>query len=223
LFHPREWLQVRKMENGESSWKDRLGIAASALCAVHCAATPILLACLPTLQFTEWMASPEFHQIAAIICVSLVSISIWPAFHRHRDYRVLGLSTTGLALILGAAFLLPDSCCSTDAGTANAPFAATKTHDHAGHDHAGHDHAGHDHAGHDHAGDSETASSDLALAGFVSAFFAKVQPWMTPFGGLLLIAAHFLNLRRGLRICQSRCDCEEMPVAVAELTASQAA
>jgi hypothetical protein len=50
-----------------------------------------------------------------------------------------------------------------------------------------------------------------------------VQPWMTPFGGLLLIAAHFLNLRRGLRICQSRCDCEEMPVAVAELTASQAA
>jgi hypothetical protein len=213
------------MDNGGSSWKDRLGIAASALCAVHCAATPILLACLPTLQFTEWMASPEFHQIAAILCVSLVSISIWPAFHRHRDYRVLGLSTTGLALILAAAFLLPDSCCSTESGTPRFAFASTGSHDH--HDHSDHGHVGHDHAGHDHSsGDpstSESGVSELAFAGMGSAVFAKVQPWMTPLGGLLLIAAHFLNLRRGFKVCQARCDCDEMPMAGPELSASQAA
>jgi len=213
------------MDNGGSSWKDRLGIAASALCAVHCAATPILLACLPTLQFTEWMASPEFHQIAAIVCVSLVSISIWPAFHRHRDYRVLGLSTSGLALILAAAFLLPDSCCSTESGTQRFAFASTSSHDH--HDHSGHDHAAHEHAGHDHSSDnpstSETGGSELALAGMGPAVFSKVQPWMTPLGGLLLIAAHFLNLRRGFKVCQARCDCDEMPMAGPELSASQAA
>ncbi|MCY3013059.1 MAG: MerC family mercury resistance protein [Planctomycetota bacterium] len=215
------------MVNGESSWKDRIGIAASALCAVHCAATPVLLACLPTLQFTEWMASPEFHQIAAIICVSLVSISIWPAFHRHRDYRVLGLSTTGLALILGAAFLLPDSCCSTESGSPRIAFTSTNSHDHSGHDHSGHDHSGHDHSGHDHtlgiASTLESGASDMAFSGMGTAVFAKVQPWMTPVGGLLLIAAHFLNLRRGLKVCQARCDCDEMPMAGPELSASQAA
>ena len=205
------------MVNGESSWKDRIGIAASALCAVHCAATPVLLACLPTLQFTEWMASPEFHQIAAIICVSLVSISIWPAFHRHRDYRVLGLSTTGLALILGAAFLLPDSCCSTESGSPRIAFTSTNSHDHSGHDHSGHDHT----LGI--ASTLESGASDMAFSGMGTAVFAKVQPWMTPVGGLLLIAAHFLNLRRGFKVCQARCDCDEMPMAGPELSASQAA
>ncbi len=220
---------MKSMENGGSSWKDRLGIAASALCAVHCAATPILLACLPTLQFTEWMASPEFHQIAAMVCVSLVFISIWPAFHRYRDYRVLGLSTSGLALILAAAFLLPDSCCSsccsTESGTPGFSFASTSPQDH--HDHSDHDHAGHDHAGHyltsGNASTSESAGSELAFAGMGSAVFAKIQPWMTPLGGLLLIAAHFLNLRRGIKVCQARCDCDEMPIANPELSASQAA
>lgn len=210
------------MDNGESSWKDKIGIAASALCAVHCAATPILLASLPTLQFTEWMASPEFHQIAAIICVSLVSISIWPAFHRHRDYRVLGLSTTGLALILGAAFLLPDSCCSTESGSARIAFTSTNSHDHSGHDHAGHDHTGHDHTS-GIASTLESGASDMAFSGTGTAVFAEVQPWMTPLGGLLLIAAHFLNLRRGFKVCQARCDCDEMPMAGPELSASQAA
>ena len=213
---------MKSMVNGESSWKDRIGIAASALCAVHCAATPVLLACLPTLQFTEWMASPEFHQIAAIICVSLVSISIWPAFHRHRDYRVLGLSTTGLALILGAAFLLPDSCCSTESGSPRIAFTSTNSHDHSGHDHSGHDHSGHDHTL-GIASTLESGASDMAFSGMGTAVFAKVQPWMTPVGGLLLIAAHFLNLRRGLKVCQARCDCDEMPMAGPELSASQAA
>jgi len=213
---------VKSMDNGESSWKDRIGIAASALCAVHCAATPVLLACLPTLQFTEWMASPEFHQIAAIICVSLVSISIWPAFHRHRDYRVLGLSTTGLALILGAAFLLPDSCCSTESGSPRIAFTSTNSHDHSGHDHSGHDHSGHDHTS-GIASTLESGANDIAFSGMGTAVFAKVQPWMTPVGGLLLIAAHFLNLRRGFKVCQARCDCDEMPMAGPELSASQAA
>ena len=71
-------------------WKDTLGIIASVTCAIHCAATPILLAFLPALKLTEWMASPQFHQAAAVICVGLVSISIWPAFRLFRD-SILGV------------------------------------------------------------------------------------------------------------------------------------
>ena len=116
------------MEN----WKDRLGIFASVACAIHCAATPVLLATLPALKFTEWMASPWFHKVAAGVCCGIVALAIWPAFLRFRDYRILSLSTLGLGLILSAAFYLPDSCCTQGlpAGEASALHEHEHEHEH---------------------------------------------------------------------------------------------
>jgi hypothetical protein len=218
------------MEHSVKRWKDKLGIAASVLCAVHCAATPILLACLPALQLTEWMASPRFHQIAAVVCSSLVAIAIWPTFRRFGDYRVLGLSSAGLALIISAAFFLPDHCCSHghinhvtivdepqnpqesvrlvstkvdhDPGTctksccADSVFAASRRQ----------------------AAESTRAAINMKTVGHIHSqhflgstwlgeLIARVQPWMTPLGGILLIGAHFLNLRRQLSPCGSKCGC----------------
>lgn len=93
-------------------WKDVLGIVASVVCAIHCALTPVLLAFLPTLRLTGWMASPYFHQSVAVVCVGLVAISIWPAFQRNKNYQALGFSSLGLMLVSTAAFLLPDHCCT---------------------------------------------------------------------------------------------------------------
>lgn len=195
------------------SWKDRLGIFASVACAIHCAATPILLTTLPALKFTEWMASPWFHKVAAGICCSIVALAIWPTFLKFRDYRILSLSSMGLGLILCAAFFLPDECCSAhnqtagvsseDCGGACCPTNATAiamSHEH-GHDHK-HKHE-HEH-GHEHEHEaSEVASMQLAGIG-------SIQPWMTPMGGLLLIAAHGLNLQRRRKCSGVRCtsDCE---------------
>lgn len=172
-------LQHRRIGTGPmGSWKDRLGIFASVACAVHCAATPILLATLPALKFTEWMASPWFHKVAAGICCSIVAMAIWPAFLRFRDYRILSLSSLGLGLILSAAFFLPDECCSQQS-----VGSCVVDHEHA----------------HEHEHTQVDAAS-MQLAGFGS-----IQPWMTPLGGVLLIAAHGLNLHRR-RKCESvRC------------------
>jgi hypothetical protein len=187
-------------------WKDTLGIIASVTCAIHCAATPILLAFLPALKLTEWMASPQFHQVAAVVCVSLVSISIWPAFRRFKDYRVLSLSTTGLGLLIVAAFLLPDTCCSQSHGVVD-------THDHSGHSHLASDgHTGHEHAGHTHAASVHTATEhasnqEIAMASVGGEWLAYAHPWMTPLGGLLLVVAHSLNLRRRFSACGKHCRC----------------
>ena len=189
------------------NWKDRLGIFASATCAVHCAATPVLLATLPALKFTEWMASPIFHQIAAVACCGIVAVAIWPSVLTFRDYRILSLSSLGLGLILSAAFVLPDECCSKELPSGQ-PLAlvsdshVSKTSESADccsescckkevqvalkQEHA-HDH---DHShGHAH-GQSPT----MQLAGIGS-----IQPWMTPLGGVFLMFAHGLNLRLNLR------------------------
>jgi len=171
----------RKGMAGMRDWKDRLGIFASAACAVHCAATPLLVAALPTLKLTEWMADPRFHQVVAVLCCGLVAISIVPIALRYRNFRLFSLASTGLGLILAAAFLAPENCCSLE------PHAVAVEHE--DHDHASHDHASHDDAEHGHSHPDE--SPTLLMAGLSIA-----HPWMTPVGGLLLIIAHALNMRR---------------------------
>ena len=186
----------RSMEN----WKDRLGIFASVTCAIHCAATPVLLATLPALKFTEWMARPMFHKVAAGVCCSIVAMAIWPAFLKFRDYRILSLSSLGLGLILGAAFFLPETCCTQD--LQGIQTVAFQHHDHE-HDHEhDHDH-NHDHQ-HSHQHISNTESASMQMAGISS-----LQPWMTPLGGFFLIAAHGLNLSRRRKCNPSGCsrDC----------------
>ena len=187
-------------EQSVNRWKDTLGIIASVTCAVHCAATPILLAFLPALKFTEWMASPQFHQSAALICVALVSISIWPAFRLFGDFKVLGLSTAGLGLVITAAFFLPNQCCSHVVS-------------HEGHSHTTGgspvnelSHAGHSHAGHSH--NSETTLASM----FPTDLLASIQPWLTPLGGLMLVLAHGLNLRRRFESCKRGCVCHSSKI-----------
>jgi ABC-type nickel/cobalt efflux system permease component RcnA len=120
-------------------------------------------------------------------------LAILPTVLRFRDLRILTLASSGLGLILTAAFVLPNDCCSIDNSLSSAEVEASHTHDHS-HGHA-HDHS-HHHHDHAHASKpseerSEQETPDLLMAGLGS-----FQPWMTPIGGLLLILAHALNLKR---------------------------
>ena len=197
--------------NGMNGWKDSVGIAASVLCAIHCAATPVLLAVLPNLSLTGWMASPWFHQAAAFVCVALVATSIWPAYKKHRDGRVLGLSSAGLALIFGSAFVFPADCCSSgtcgghavaaqpassgcDEDCAFCAAKASKT-------------AEPTLTGSDGSPASESQGTMLAGASF-SSFWSGLLHWITPIGGGLLVMAHFLNMRKSFVKCSGRCSCK---------------
>jgi hypothetical protein len=179
-------------------WKDRLGILASAACAIHCAATPFLVACLPTLKLTAWMAGPAFHQTVAVVCSLLVAIAIWPAFLRNRDYRILTLSSMGLALILSAAFLLEEDRCSTSLAVLDAGVDG-HVHTHSSAD-APQTHS-HDHSDHGH--EDTLQHSETLFAGWLPS-----SHWLTPLGGFLLIAAHGLNMRRRWSVCGTCCSNE---------------
>jgi hypothetical protein len=120
---------------------------------------------------------------------------------KFRDYRILSLSSLGLGLILSAAFFLPDECCSEHSQTAGVSSAdcsgvccAKDTTIATSHEHE-HEH-GHGHE-HEH-GQTDAASVQLAGIG-------SIQPWMTPLGGVLLIAAHGLNLHRRRKCDSVRC------------------
>lgn len=215
--------------NGMNRWKDSLGIGASVLCAIHCAATPILLAVLPNLSLTGWMASPWFHQAAAFVCIILVASSIWPAYKKHKDGRVLGFSSAGLALIFGSAFIFPADCCST--GACSGHLVSTS----AGENADGHEGcafcaakaASDSSEGAPQPTSGGSSSPETLLAGVsLTGFWNGLLHWVTPVGGGLLVIAHYLNMRRSFGRCSSRCGCkvpERVDSQVGVETLSQAA
>lgn len=82
---------------------DRLGVAASTLCAVHCALLPVLAAVLPALG----LSLGGFGDIdqAFVLFASVLGIStIGLGWRRHGALRAAGLLVLGLTLLWSGAF-----------------------------------------------------------------------------------------------------------------------
>ncbi|MBS0570861.1 MAG: MerC domain-containing protein [Proteobacteria bacterium] len=84
--------------DGLSGAADRLGAAASLLCAVHCAALPFLLAILPALGL-GFLASHGFERgfiaFASMLAVTMAVLG----YRRHRATRAFVLLVPGLLLL----------------------------------------------------------------------------------------------------------------------------
>lgn len=205
---------------------DVWGVFCSVGCAIHCAATPVLISTLPSFSSLAWLADPLFHQFVAVICGVLVARAIIPAWKKHRSDRVAILAISGLSLLFLAAFVLPDDCCNHVSGFAvtgvpaaenelaeptDSPFRLVSV-----------------------ASSSPTAGATSAIStpipcdsnlnseawggtllsdhslfeavGYIPGqAILKAQPYLSPLGGVLLILAHVLNIR--LRCCNAGgCD-----------------
>ncbi len=83
---------------------DYAGIAASALCLLHCLAMPLLLAAFPLLGLGN-----DHHALhdALLAGVTLpVLLALVPGYLRHRDGVALGLGVAGLLTFLAAVFVV---------------------------------------------------------------------------------------------------------------------
>lgn len=96
--------------NARADW---YGILCSSLCLLHCSVIPLLLWVLPVLPETHWLGQPIFHQCAALVCAGIVIQSIVPGYQANGSPGIALLAGTGVAMILTAAFILPDVCCTT--------------------------------------------------------------------------------------------------------------
>jgi hypothetical protein len=114
---------------------DRLGIYASALCFVHCLATPVILSLsavsahfLPTEEHT--------HRTMAVLVTILGTVALLTGYRRHKRRSIFVLMGVGLTLIFtGACFgdllashleevaiTLAGSCCMIAAHQMNHTF-----------------------------------------------------------------------------------------------------
>jgi hypothetical protein len=78
---------------------DAIGMMASILCAIHCAALPLLLS-LSTLASLHFLANPWIEYSVIILSLFLAVVSFLPAYRRHHgQYAPIGLLGIGFVLI----------------------------------------------------------------------------------------------------------------------------
>jgi cytochrome c biogenesis factor len=81
---------------------DRLAIALSGLCVVHCLLTPVALVLFPVLAATS-VADDHFHMLllGLVLPASLVALVL--GCRRHKDHLVISLGGIGLVLLMFTA------------------------------------------------------------------------------------------------------------------------
>ena len=82
------------------------GMAASALCLLHCLAMPLLLLALPALG---WAAGEHVHQALIGVALAAALLSLGPGYLAHRKAVVPLLGAAGLISLTAAAFVLGPS------------------------------------------------------------------------------------------------------------------
>lgn len=82
---------------------DKVGFAASFLCAVHCALLPLVVAFLPALGLNMggWL---DFDQAFVVFATLLGGTTLTLGYRRHREYHAWALLVPGLALVWAASF-----------------------------------------------------------------------------------------------------------------------
>jgi hypothetical protein len=88
-----------------SAWVDAFGSAGALLCAIHCAALPIVLAILPVAGL-GLLVSGGFERGFLVLATVLGTGSLWHGYRKHRALRAFWLLVPGL-LLIGAAIWVP--------------------------------------------------------------------------------------------------------------------
>ena len=83
---------------------DYAGVAASALCLVHCLALPLLMAAFPLLRLG---AEQDGLHAALLLAATIPALlALLPGYLRHRDPAALLLGMSGVGLFLAALSLI---------------------------------------------------------------------------------------------------------------------
>lgn len=86
-------------------WVERAAVGASALCLIHCAGLPLLLAALPALS--SLIAVPEsFHVWVLAFAVPTSALALFTGRRHHRRVYPLMIGAVGLMLLAFGALLL---------------------------------------------------------------------------------------------------------------------
>jgi hypothetical protein len=178
-----------------SSRSDWVGVCASVLCAVHCAAMPFLISYLPVLGLS-FLADELFHKVMVFVCFSIAIYAFVPGFVKHRRWWPALFGLLGLMFISAGAFAIEDNCCDIDpehshiSSDASAALSCCE------------EECDDAHSDNSTILISSTTSTSQITTPSEQSPISRLLLWLTPIGGLLLVTGHLLNRKYG---CV--CDC----------------
>ncbi len=105
-----------ELQRSEEDRADIVGVLCSAACAVHCLATPLIVALVPALTIAgqpivEALEAPWIHQAVATVGASLACISIVPFAVRRKFWGRIACALTAVVMLLISATTTPSDCC----------------------------------------------------------------------------------------------------------------
>lgn len=82
---------------------DKVGFAASLVCAVHCALLPLVMAFMPAvlLRAGGWL---DWDQAFVVFATLLGATTLTLGYRRHREFHAWALLAPGLMLVWAASF-----------------------------------------------------------------------------------------------------------------------
>ena len=86
---------------------DRMAVAMSVVCIVHCLLTPVLVTLFPIIAGTV-LADHQFHAFLLIFIVPTSGIALYLGCRRHRSGLVFSLGISGMLILSIVALLGPE-------------------------------------------------------------------------------------------------------------------
>ena len=157
----------------KKQFSDKLSICLSLCCILHCIALPVIILMIPSFA-SLWINNEKVHVILVLFAVPISLFAMAKSLRVHHNYKCISLAVIGLSLLVGAIFMhdINFGAESSHIGHGEATY-----HEEAGHKEATH-HGETEHGHHEHGGIGET-----------------LETIFTVLGGLILLGAHYLNIR----------------------------
>ena len=167
----------------KKQFSDKLSICLSLCCILHCIALPVIILTIPSFA-SLWINNEKVHVILVLFAVPISLFAMAKSLRVHHNYKCISLAVIGLSLLVGAIFMHDINFGSEShsgheevAHHEEAEHNDATHHEEAGHkEDSHHEEAGHGH--HEHGGIGET-----------------LETIFTVLGGLILLGAHYLNIR----------------------------
>ena len=157
----------------KKQFSDKLSICLSLCCILHCIALPVIILMIPSFA-SLWINNEKVHVILVLFAVPISLFAMAKSLRIHHNYKCISLAVIGLSLLVGAIFMHDINFGSE---SSHIGHKEATHHEEAGHEEATHhEEAGHGH--HEHGGIGET-----------------LETIFTVLGGLILLGAHYLNIR----------------------------
>ena len=157
----------------KKQFSDKLSICLSLCCILHCIALPAIILMIPSFA-SLWINNEKVHVILVLFAVPISLFAMAKSLRIHHNYKCISLAIIGLSLLVGAIFMHNINFGSESSHIGHEEVAH---HEEAGHKEAAHhEEVGHGH--HEHGGIGET-----------------LETIFTVIGGLILLGAHYLNIR----------------------------